>query len=255
MIETNCKFYYGFTITSENCFIDFKEGTDPDLEAVLTQGEYSFDEFIIEVSRALNAASALTYTVSINRTTRYITITTSSNFKLLGATGVNNAASALPLMGFSADTSLNTTQTGSAAGYEWIPQFLAQDYVDFEDNQTAVESSIKQSATGDVQAFRFGTKKIMECRFKYITDRIQRVGSPIANDSSGVANARDFLAYAVTKATVDFIPDVDDPDTFIECILESTDVDSNGMGFKLKEQYGEGLPGYYETGILKFRKL
>jgi hypothetical protein len=70
-----------------------------------------------------------------------------------------------------------------------------------------------------------------------------------------VSDARTFLAYAVTKADLEFIPDVSSASVFTKCILESTDADSNGLGFKLKEMYSQGLVGYYETGLLKFRQI
>jgi hypothetical protein len=38
-------------------------------------------------------------------------------------------------------------------------------------------------------------------------------------------------------------------------MLESTPEDAKGLKYKLKELYGQGLPGYFETGVLKFRVL
>ena len=136
-----------------------------------------------------------------------------------------------------------------------MPQYLPQDNVEFDNNQLHVDGVVKQSTDGTVEAIKFGTKKVMELNYKYITDKLQKNGSPITSDTSGISNARTFLEYAVTKADLEFIPDKDDPSTFTKCILEATPEDSNGLSFKLKEMYSEGLVGYYQTGLIKFRKV
>jgi hypothetical protein len=256
MILTRCKFYYGHTITEANRYIDFQEGANPKTFAKIDIGEYSLTDFCSKVAQALNSVGAINYTCSVNRTTRIITVTGDSSFKLLPSTGDNTTRSVFSLLGFSADTSLATSQVAtSASGSVWSPQFLPQDSVDFEDCQSAIDGVVKQSASGKVESVRYGTKKIAEMNFKFITDIYQPSSSPIANDQTGISSARSFMVYAVTKADLEYIPDADYPSTFTKCVLESTPEDSNGMGFKLKEDYGSGLVGYYSTGILKFRKL
>lgn len=256
MITTKCKFYYGHTITESNQYIDFKEGAGSEIFATVPIGEYSLTDFCTAVSNALNLAGALNYTVSLNRTTRIITIAADGAFTLLASTGTRVNVSAYSLLGFSADTTSATSHTAtSASGSVWEPQFLPQDFVDFENNQMAVDGSTKQSASGKVEAVKYGTKKLMECNFKFITDIFQGSKSPIANAATGVSDARTFLEYAVTKADLEFIPDVSDASVFTKCILDSTEADQNGLGFKLKELYSQGLVGYYETGLLKFRQI
>jgi len=44
-----------------------------------------------------------------------------------------------------------------------------------------------------------------------------------------------------------------DRSTFEKVILESTGESKDGVGFKIKEMYDQGLPGYYESGTLVFR--
>lgn len=257
MITTFGKFYYGHSVSNSNRYIDFKEGAGPNLVATIDTGEYSLTDFVDKVSTALNSAGALTYTVSVNRTTRVITISATGSFTLLCGTGTNIGNGAFSLMGFDAvDTSSAATQSGDyASGYEWVPQYKPQDSVDFDNNQMHIDGTVKQSTDGTVEAVKFGTKKIMEANYKFITDIHQSATSPILNDASGVSNARDFLEYAVTKADLEFMPDKDDADVFVKCILESTSEDKDGLSFKLKEQYAQGLVGYYETGLLKFRKI
>jgi acylphosphatase len=257
MITTFGKFYYGHTVGTSNRYIDFKEGAGPDLVATIDVGEYSLTDFIDKVSVALNNAGADTYTVTVNRTTRIITITSTGSFTLLCNTGVNSGQSAFSLLGFDAvDTGSASTHSGDfATGSEWVPQYKPQDNVDFDNNQMHIDGTVKQSTDGTVEAVKFGTKKIMEANYKFITNTQQSSSSPILNDTSGVDNARAFLEYAVTKADLEFMADKDDPDTFTKCILESTSEDKDGLSFKLKEQYSQGLVGYYETGLLKFRKI
>lgn len=257
MIQTLSAFIYGHTVTQNNRYLDFKEGAGPELTAVVDIGEYSFTDFLNAVARALNAAGALTYTVTANRTTRVITISASGNCTLLGATGTNVGRGLWSLMGFSAaDTASASTHNGSSAsGSLWEPQFKGQDFVDFQDQQDALEGTVRQSASGKVEAVKFGNKKIMDVNFKFITDIAQSPLSPITHDASGVTNARSFLEYAISKADLEFIPNKSDMDTFTKCILESTPESKDGIGFKLKEQYAQGFVGYYETGLLKFRQL
>ena len=256
MIQTYSKFYYGHTVDETNYFLDFQENADPAIVAQIDIGQYTLTDFVDAVARAMNLVGTQEYTVSVNRTTRIITVTAASGtFELLPSTGVNASNSIFGLLGFESDTGSGTSHVGTlASGSEWIPQFKAQDFVDFEDQQKAVDGVTRQSTNGKVESVRFGTTKTMDARFTFITDIIQNNGL-ITSDSSGVLNARTFLEYATTKADLEFIPNKDDPDTFTECVLESTSSDSSGIGFKLEEMYSKGLVGYYDTGILKFRKL
>ena len=82
----------------------------------------------------------------------------------------------------------------------------------------------------------------------------QRKFGPIENNPNGVRDLRQFLSYAITKGSIEVMFDRDDPDTFFTIILESTPISRTGTGFKLRPKYGQNLPDYYETGILKFRK-
>lgn len=257
MILTYGKFYYGHSVTTTNRYLDFKEGAGPDLVATIDAGEYSLTDFCNKVSIALNNAGALTYTVTVNRITRIITISATGAFTLLCATGTNAGQSIWSLLGFDAvDTGSSATQVGDfASGSEWIPQYMPQDSVEFDNNQMHIDGTVKQSTDGTVEAVKFGTKKIMECNYKFITNTLQTSNSPILSDVSGVENARAFMEYAVTKADLEFIPNKNDPSVFTKCILESTAEDKDGLSFKLKEQYSQGLVGYYETGLLKFRKI
>ena len=81
MIKTKSKFYYGHTIDIDNNLLDFKEGAGAELTATLSVGEYSLTNFVTELIRALNDAGSLTYSGSLNRTTKRFLTTQFREFK------------------------------------------------------------------------------------------------------------------------------------------------------------------------------
>lgn len=254
MINTRSQFYYGHTVDETNFNLDFVEGTDPALVAEVEIGEYTITDFCTAVARAMNLVGNFDYSVTVNRSTRIITISASGSFKVLPVTGDNTTTSVLPLIGITADTGLATSHAGIASGFVWRPQRKAQSFVDFDDQQKAVDGVSRQSTNGKVESVRFGTTYTMDAQWDLITDIPQYI-SEVETDLSGVDNARSFLEYATTKADLEFMPDRNDPSTYVKCILESTPTDKDGLGFKLQEQYARGLVGYFDTGVLKFRKI
>jgi hypothetical protein len=254
MIETWSKFYYGFTIDETNRYVDFDEG-GAELTAELPIGSYALSEMATLIKDAMDAAGALTYTVTLARSTRVFTIAAGSNFTLRVASGSHSGQTAFTLLGFTgANRTGDDSYAGNAgAGYSYAPQYLLQSYVDPEHYQEAVSASVNESANGDVEVVKFGTRQFIQMNLCYITDRTMPTGGPITNNASGVANAVSFLEYIVTKAPFEFIPDVDDADTYHKVILESTQASKDGVGFILNELYDRNMPGFYETGILKLR--
>lgn len=250
-------FYYGHTVTSDNQNIDFKEGV-PELTAVLEVGDYSLEEYADEVKRALDAAGALTYTVTVNRTTRALTISAGSNFSLLTNSGSHAGTSAFSMMGFSgADKTGASTYTGSTgSGSVYAPQFKLQDYRSSASSQKAVESTVHRSGSGKVQAVNFGTEKLPQARIRFATN-IPQIGTAatgiIKNNLTGVQDLQTFMQYITTKAKFEFIPDENAPGTYETWILESTEENQQGTGYELRERYDIGLPGYFETSLLRFR--
>lgn len=252
MINTMCKFYYGHVITTLNYHLDFKEGAGAEINATLDIGSYSLTEFAQHVVDVLNDYGTLNYVYSIDRATRFITISGDSAFTFLAGTGSNVNESCFDLLGFSADTSSASSQTGTASGSVWIPQFKPQDYVAFDDQQSSYDSTVRTSANGVVEAVKFGSKYTMDINFRFITDYHQPSNSIVEHQIDGVANARDFMEFITSKNTIEFMPDRNDPSIYETCYLDATPEDRDGLDFKLKEQYSKGLPGYYDTGILKF---
>jgi hypothetical protein len=252
MITTLSKFYYGYEITSDNSVMNFSEGGG-ELAATISSGSYSFTELAVEIATALNAAGALTYTVTANRSTRTYTIAASGTFSLLAATGSQIANGPWALIGFAADQTGMTTYTGTASGSSYSPQFVLQDYVPSTNWRQAALSTVNKTAAGRVELVKFGDEEFMQCNISWITAISQPSGGPITSNASAVTQVIDFLDFAVTKAPLEFMVDASTPATFEKMILESTSLSKDGVGYKLRELYDRGLPGYYETGVLVFR--
>ena len=257
-VQTKSQFYYGHTITESNFTVDFDDGVLGVKTANLRIGGYSLTDYATEIARAMNEVGEQTYSTSINRSTRTITITASASFDLLWSTGPTAGVSTASLAGFDATdlTGLTSYESQNASGSVYRPQFLLQNYIDFDDFQEASSASVSVSANSQViQVASFGTAKFMEYNDTYITNNSQGKGGAIEENLTGVSDARTFLEYLITKAPVEFMKDRDNPATFNECILESSQQSRQGVGFRLYELYGRGLAGYFETRTLRFREL
>jgi hypothetical protein len=255
MIYTHSAFYYGIEINTSNNKICFNEG-GPEIIATIPSKRYTLTNFADAIEAAMNAEGTLNYVVTVDRTARTYTISGDSNFSLLVSTG-SSVNDAYAIMGF---TGLDRTGDDSylsnlAVGASYRPQFRLQNYVEFNDNQDQAETTLHKTASGKVELIKFRTDKIMECELMFITDIDQGLGGYITSNSTGVDDARAFLEYAIEKGPIEFIPDISSVATFTNCILESTSESSDGLGFRLKEEYAKGLPGYYTTGLLKFREV
>lgn len=257
MINTYSKFYYGLEVTDENRYLDFDEGSG-ELTAEIQNGFYTLEELAQAVEDELNEIGSLTYTVSVNRTTRIITISAGSNFDLLWDSGTNTANTIGELLGFavaSDDTSASSYASDSASGSVYLPQFKLQDYIDSNSYRMLRNATKQKSASGLIEVINFGTDQFFEFSIKFATNIPQPSTGPIINNSSGVEDLQDFMQWITRGAQVEFMPDSATPSTYYKLVLDSGGGDSNGLGYKLQEQYGRGLVGYFETGVLKFRIL
>ncbi len=253
-LTTHSKFYYGHTIDSANYLLDFKEGA-PELTAEVKIGTYSITEFGEEVKRALDAAGDLTYTVGLNRTTRKFTISSTVNFELRVLNGTHLGTSVFTLLGFTTNRSGASTYLADLpSGSEYKTQFKIQDYIPSANWQGAIEASVNKTASGRVEVIRFGIEKFIQANFRLITNLTQ-ANDLVRNDSSGLEKILDFLGYMIQKGPFEFMPNENSTSVYEKVILESTPDSPNGTAYKLKELYGLGLPGYYETGLLKMRVI
>ena len=256
-LTTRSKFYYGFEVSTDARKIDFKEGAGSELTATLDIGKYTLEQFAVVLATALNDAGSYTYTVSVNRTTRKLTVSAASTFNFLISSGSHHGTSAYGLGGFTgSDTGLATSHVSdTAAGSVYAVQFIIQSHVGADDFQNSVYGTVNKSASGKVEVVSYGTESFIQADIKYVTNINNGSDSPIRYNATGVANLRTFMQYLVTKAPLEYMPDEDTPTTYTPVILESTPDDPKGLKYKLKEAYDQGLPGYYSTGPLVFRVI
>lgn len=255
-IATRSVFYYGHAIDGTNLYLDFDEG-GAELTATLDIGEYTLTEFAAEIKRAMEAVGALTYTVSVNRSTRVITISAASNFTLRTASGSHSGLSAYSLVGFSGSnkTGANTYTASAASGSAYTPQFTLQDYVPPGNFSKPQFSTVVETVNGDVEAVVFSVLNMIEMNIRFCTNVPQGSRSPITNNASGLSNINTFMRYLITKSPVEFVPDSSSPSTYYKVILDTTTEDKNGVGYRLKERVDLMIPGYYDTEKMTFRVL
>lgn len=251
-ISTFSAFYFGLTIDSTNNTINFDEG-GPELEAVIDSGTYSYSGLKTAVETALNGAGAETYTFSVNRATRVITISATGSFDLLILSG-SSANTPWSLFGFP-----NTDQTGastysgdSASGEQYLNQFILQDYVPPDNFKERRDPSVNESANGDVEVISFGVVRFINMSFKFINDKSQD-GKIIKYNPSGVSDAVNFFTKITTRGVFEFMPDISDRDTFFEVVVEEMPGSRTGTGYQLRELTDRSLPGYYEINNVRLR--
>ena len=250
-ITTRSLFYYGHTITTANFALDFNEG-GPELKANLNIGDYTLTEFKAEVQRALREAGAQNYTVSLNRTTRKLTITAPSAFTVLPATGSRSGASGWGLVGFSADTT-GTSITGTgASGNAYETQYPVDKYTSIPHSPFKESAAVQTSASGVTQVIYFGDGARPKMNIRLISDQVINQTNYLVKAGFGVSDALQFLNYLITKAKVEFMPNAADPSVFDKVYLESCADSSTGTALRLKNMK---TPEFYETGDLTFRKV
>jgi len=252
-ITTYSGFTYGHEISSSNEFINFDDGAG-EVSEQIEIGSYTLNDFLDKVLEAFNSGGTQEYSGTIDRSTRKITVSAASNFSLLVTSGTQASISAYGIIGFTQDkTGSNTYEADIASGFFYEPQFLLQNYVAFEDNVKTAQASVNQSASGVVEIVSFGKNEFMECNITLATDIIPQ--GVIKENINGVSDLRQFLNYAINKNPIEFVADLESPNIFESALLEKTNGDSKGTGFKLNELYSRKLAGYFETKTITFRKL
>lgn len=251
------KFYYGIKTTAQEYLLDFMEGAGPERTAELVVKNYSPDQLRAELERALNEAGALTYIVTLNRTTRILTITASGTFTLLGATGSSVGNGVWGVIGFpNADVTGTTLSGSSGIGFVYSPQFILQSYIPKENNKRALSAVVSKSASGrNVSVQSFGEERFIKFNIQYITDIPQPDGQRIRDNSNAVQESLDFMGTVIDKGPFEFMPDESNLDDFTKVILESTRTSPDGTSFELTEFFDRGLPNYFETGPIVLRVI
>lgn len=256
-LKTFSKFYYGYRITAEpyNGYIDINEGSG-EIGVEIPVGSYTLDELVDVIRESLLAQGTLTYSVSVDRDSRFITISADAPFSILSNTGSHVGSSIYSLIGFkvSSNYSSSTSHVGVApSGKCYYPQFQLQSYIPSESWQNKNEASVNVASSGtSVEVVNFGIAKFIQMEIKFITN-LKMDGHVIRNNSTGYEDAIDFLKFITNKNYFEFIPNESDSNTYEKVLLESTPDYNNGTGYKLKELYDKNLPGIFETGALVLR--
>lgn len=254
-ITTYSKFYYGITISEDNCKMDFDEGGG-ELTATLEYGTYTPEEIADEVAAQLNATGSFTYTCTFDRSNRKLTITSSSSVEMLFLSGSNAAESAYETLGFStaADVTNTTFTAASVLGSQYLPQFILQSYVPVENFIEQQNATVNETVTGRQELITFGDTYMTRFNITMCTDISQPSDGPIISNASGVAAVTDFLYWLTKKNKVEFMPNAN-ASGYINLVLDASVASKNGTTMRLKELYDKGLCGYYETELLTFRKV
>ena len=253
-INTLSVFYYGLTVTKLNNVINFDEGSG-ELSAFLSVNDYTLEEYAAEISERMTLAGTQVYTVTVNRTTRKITISAPANFILKAGTGSQQASAIWTMAGFNLidKSGSNSYESDFGAGSEYRPQLTFDEYTSLEDWQLKESAVVNVSTSGVVQTLQYGEGQKMSCVLRGATDLLNLKVTPFYENPNGVSALRNFMLYLITKAKIEFMPDVDDRNTFYKLLLESTDSDKNGIQFKLKNMRGSN--SFFQCGPLVFRKV
>jgi hypothetical protein len=254
-LQTKARFYYGPEVLQNNSSIDFNEGAS-DLIASVPVRIYSPSELAKYVTDAMNLAGTQEYSVFFDRITRKITISAAANFDLLVGSGAHAGSSLWDNLGFTGVTDLtgsNTYTGASVVGSTYEPQFYLLDYVPLDDWEEAVESSINKTGSGKVEVIKYGTERFTQFSIELITNKPFKDDGLWTPDLQGIENARSFMRGATSKSIIELMPDRSDPNTYELLILEKTEQNQNGVGFKLLEMSDLG-DGYKKTGLLIFRE-
>jgi hypothetical protein len=252
-LQTYSLFFFGHTVTSQNCSLDFDEG-GAELQATLDHGFYTPTQYLAEVKRVLDAVGAHTYTPSLDRATRKVTVAATGNFTFRVTTGSRVGTSAFPMLGYTSNkTGAASYLADVATGSAYEPQHKLEDYVPPENNLDSVDEKVNESTAGEVEVVKFGNRRFMKCNIVWATDKSPTGNAKIKVQASAIANLRTFMEYLCTKAPVEFMPNIAAPGTFYSLRLESTRYNKAGTGYELKEYLSKKAPGYFETELLTFR--
>lgn len=256
-LNKRSQFYYGIVVDSSNFNLDIKIGLI-NYQVPLSFGRYSLTDFKNSVQIALRQYTPLQFTVTVNRDDRVFTISAPSAFSILFSSGVNTLTNASELLGFEElDYTGNVSYSGLfGVGKVYRPQFILQDYVPTYFNVEANASRVNESASGIIESVTFGRRETMSCNITYVTnDYYSCAPNSIEKDDNAIENLLDFLDYCILKGDIEFMEDRDDAVSYEKLNLEQTSSSQNGTGYRIRELIGQRLPGFYETGVLNFRKI
>lgn len=247
-------FYYNFEADDDHRYLAFDEGSG-ELQASLELGSFTPTDMATNIQTAMNEVGSNSYVVTFNRDDRSFTIeSTTGNFDLLVLTGTSGS-SIFSVIGFTgADRTGDDEYTGGESGDFYEPQFILQDHIPTDNYQKLVSPAVNKSAEGMVEVIRFGTEKFLQLNIKYATNKVSD-GRIIKYNPEGVEDLVRFMQFIMQKKEIEYMPNINSRSTFQKVLLEQTQDEPKGTGFKLRELYDKGLPNYFETGPLVFRLI
>lgn len=254
MIFTRSAFFYGYQATFSAQYIDFNEGSGA-LVATIPVGSYSISELCAQITLQMSASGALTYSCTIDRAARIITISGSGSFSLLNSTGANVGSNILLNLGFAGIdySSVTSVDSTSAAIEEYRPQRRLQDYIPTDDWKELVNATVNKAANGNTQVQSFGDFYFMQCNITLATNIPQGENGDIENNLNGHDELKSFMDHITNKNKIEFMPDRSNLDVFQKLLCEKTAASTDGIGYKLREKWDVGAAGYYDSGIILFK--
>lgn len=254
-LKTQSKIFYGWKISNTNKYIDFNDGVAKTV--ALKLGTYTTLSLATEIAKQMNGSSSIDFTVSFDRLTRKFTISGTAPFSLLFLTGVNNTQSPASLLGYTATdkTGFSSYVSENASGSEYRTQFKLQSFKDTTTNRKAIDGVVNKSSNGTIEVIKFGNERFMEFEALFITSLSQESGSLIRENLNGLEDFISLSEWITEKAPIEMMKDESNPTSYEAFILESTESDQNGLNYDLIEMYDKGLPYYFRSGLLTFRRI
>lgn len=247
----NTEIFYGLDVTEDNRYLSLSDA-DGSYSVDIKVNDYTPTCLIDELNKIMISLDK-DVRFSFDRSTCRVKITTDSQLDLLIDSG--SGKSMFELLGFTGDVDL-TGQTEYLAdtpfGTRYQVQFCPQSLLRCEDNKRLKDATISESISGKYECFHCGEESFFEFNLRFITDIKQECFFMYSNPN-GVQDARDLFDYMICKRAVELTPDCDFRDEFYTVVLDQTPESRNGTGYELKEMYAQGLCGYYETGLLRFK--
>ena len=244
-------FIYGYTVEDSQKTFYFDEGSGVQSFDVDAKG-WALEELRQEIQNRLNDNGDLSYSVSVDRTTRRFTISADANFDLLPSE--SNTGSLFEVIGYTSDkTGAMSYESDVQTGRMYIPQFPLENYTPFDNDIRTIGGNKAEAPSGATRGINFGLLRHMTCDFAFISDIEHRKNSPIESNPNGEQDARDFMDYCISFGGMEFFEDRTNLTDFVQCIQISNGRNRNGQGYAL-ERLGK-VYTYFQIRKLTFREI